>query len=320
MSELPPRMGPATTAILREAHHKILAMGDDRFAVYEQVVRTLAKVAHVDSSYIGLLHGHKVRYVCGTEDQRFDDPVLHAYGPNGPVAWLLRHRQTYRHRYDGGAVLRAGTSFGDVTRRSADVVTAPMLRPERGAPDSVIGMVSLHSYTPDVYDDEAVRACEWLTGVLARVLVRQDEDRAALADLAGPGADVADALTSHRVVEYLSGRVGGIRRTALDALEDPAADLRAALDEVRERCERVQCELIDLTARADTGPAARFAVLTPTERTAALLLARGLGNREMAAELGLSVHTVKTHVKHVLGKYGMADREQVAADVRRHVQ
>jgi predicted ATPase/DNA-binding NarL/FixJ family response regulator len=53
--------------------------------------------------------------------------------------------------------------------------------------------------------------------------------------------------------------------------------------------------------------------LTPRESEVAVLVARGLTNREIAGQLYLSVRTVEVHVDHILTKLGFRTRTQLAA-------
>jgi NarL family two-component system response regulator YdfI len=58
--------------------------------------------------------------------------------------------------------------------------------------------------------------------------------------------------------------------------------------------------------------------LTPRESEVLQMLASGLANKEIAARLGISEHTVKFHVASILGKLGAGTRtEAVSLGIRR---
>jgi DNA-binding NarL/FixJ family response regulator len=148
---------------------------------------------------------------------------------------------------------------------------------------------------------------------------------AATAELAGapdPDADPADArpkvlvLTTFDLDEYVYEALGagasgfllkdasaadlvnGVRVVAAgDALLAPSITRRLIGDFARRR--RHQRPSPQATAG-----------LTPRELDVLRLMARGLSNAEIAAELVLAEQTIKTHVGHVLTKLALRDRTQ----------
>ncbi|MEQ7011211.1 helix-turn-helix transcriptional regulator [Actinopolymorpha sp. B17G11] len=62
-----------------------------------------------------------------------------------------------------------------------------------------------------------------------------------------------------------------------------------------------------------TAPRVSASALTKREREVALLVARGMGNREIASALVISKRTAETHVENILTKLGFTSRAQIAA-------
>ena len=61
-----------------------------------------------------------------------------------------------------------------------------------------------------------------------------------------------------------------------------------------------------------------FEDLTPREIEVLRLLARGFGNKEIAARLGISEHTAKFHISSIIGKLDVSSRtEAVTQGLRR---
>lgn len=76
---------------------------------------------------------------------------------------------------------------------------------------------------------------------------------------------------------------------------------------------RIIEEFLDLSRRRDAAPtdATTLDTLTAREHDVLLAVARGLSNREVGAELFLAEATVKSHIRSILTKLGLANRVQL---------
>lgn len=71
--------------------------------------------------------------------------------------------------------------------------------------------------------------------------------------------------------------------------------------------------VVKATAETEPSPETSTADLTNREREVLALVAKGMQNKVIAAELALSEHTIKLHIHHVIAKLGVRNRTEAAA-------
>ncbi|HWC75491.1 MAG TPA: LuxR C-terminal-related transcriptional regulator [Gemmatimonadales bacterium] len=111
--------------------------------------------------------------------------------------------------------------------------------------------------------------------------------------------DISDVVTRRRVAALLR------------------ADRELALVGAAEDADLVLSERV-VRAAAPAEVTSPGAALSSRELEVLRLVARGLGNKEIAAELGITTHTVKYHLAALLEKLGVRSRtEAVSLGVRK---
>ncbi len=153
----------------------------------------------------------------------------------------------------------------------------------------------------------------------AHVLLATGEAGAA-AEAALAAAEAADRI--HARVEAARARLEagralgatGERERAIPLLEQAHAELdECGAQRYREEAERELRRLGRRVSRGGRRGTARagLAALSDRERQVAELAAAGHTNKEIAAELFLSVKTVERHISHIFGKLGVTSRAQL---------
>lgn len=317
---LEPSFDAAVVAQLRRADRQ-LRMTDrgDNNSRYSICRTALAAIAPVDSFVVGFFDGDD-RFACAYtyDNGRFLPPEVLHVGPHALSRWIRASRKTYTYRSDHGAMLRRTIPFGDHSQISKDAIVVPLVRP--GDPD-VVGVMNLQTIQPDRYDEQAVRAAEWLAMALMTAIARDDSDLSALGLYAlYPELDTSTLRSDADFLVEVSLRIGSIHSAVIDFVElagiEGTPALKSAAAELAQRCERVQTEIGELMRRHTAEPHAVLppgTMLTPRELEIAHLIADdGLTNANLAAELHISLKTVKTHVGSILRKLGATQRSEIA--------
>ena len=116
--------------------------------------------------------------------------------------------------------------------------------------------------------------------------------------------------------EATADRIEGFR-AGIDAyLTKPfePEELIAIVTGILNRVERTHSEIARLvgSSAVEAEPAFQDEQLTDAEDRVALAVSRGLSNKEIAAELEISVRTVENHISHILDKKGFSNRVEIA--------
>lgn len=91
-------------------------------------------------------------------------------------------------------------------------------------------------------------------------------------------------------------------------------ELVAVIESILERVERTHTQIARLLGASNNETLQGFEdeELTEAEERIARAVARGLSNKEIAAEFGLSVRTVEAHISHILDKKHFSNRVEIA--------
>jgi DNA-binding NarL/FixJ family response regulator len=166
------------------------------------------------------------------------------------------------------------------------------------------GVRLAHELRPDVVlmdlrmpDLDGVEATRAITG-------RDPAARVIVLTVASEEADVAAAV--------LAGACGYLVKDA--PIDDVVVAVRAAAAGDSWLSPRAAAGLLERVRREhhEPAPEPEGGDLSPRELDVLRLVARGLENSEIAAELGISPRTAKNHLSAILGKLGVSNRIQAA--------
>jgi non-specific serine/threonine protein kinase len=119
-----------------------------------------------------------------------------------------------------------------------------------------------------------------------------------------------------RLGRYLQTARQRLGQRAYGAIWEAAASapVETTLLEARQLLNEFQVAGSPRTRPAPSGAGA----LSPREQEVAILVARGLSNRQIGEELVVTAKTAEAHVNHILTKLGLSNRVQIATWATRH--
>ena len=129
-----------------------------------------------------------------------------------------------------------------------------------------------------------------------------DVEGVAEAIASGAQAILAAGVTGAELSAAITAAAHGLTTVSADFAEILRQNVRVSFDEATETRD----------AELMRGPGADVEPLTPRELEVLVMIVDGLTNKEIAAQLNVSAHTVKFHISSILGKLGASSRTEAA--------
>jgi NarL family two-component system response regulator LiaR len=142
-----------------------------------------------------------------------------------------------------------------------------------------------------------------MDGVTATRQIRQDHPEIQVIALTSFGEEtlIRDVIGAG-AISYLFKKISG---------DDLAKAIRAA----RAGLSTFAPEVTEILLRSVQSPGTEFQDLTARERELLGLIVKGMGNKEIAAQLMISMSTTKSHVSNILSKLGLSSRAEAIVKV-----
>ena len=180
------------------------------------------------------------------------------------------------------------------------------------AQDGLEALVKARELKPDlILMDVGMPVCDGLEATqrikeelpdvtIVMLTVRDEDDKLFEAIRIGAQGYLLKSVRRQEMLDLLRGAVRG------DAAITPALGGRM-LEEFRRIDKQATEELAEKHAT----------LLTSREQEVLVLVAAGASNKEVAEKLSLSIHTVKSHMRKILGKLQLTSRREAASYARR---
>ena len=313
MADPSPAFSPLTVAVLRNTDRRLRSVErGDMTRRYAACKTALTGLAQLDAFYIGYFKGDNSLVITYIYDgDQYLQPEVLFFTPGGVSHWVRTSRKPYLSRHDNGRMLHRGAPVGDATTLSQDSVAVPLL----DSSGEAVGLMSAQSLKPDTYDDEFVRAMEWVARALMQSISRDSDD----ADSLGlyelyPELDSSRVQNEADLVNRIGEKLDDLRLMLVDLARVAAgsgSEVTGGITQARELAERVQTEVAELVRVHEPRPV-QLDLTTREIEIAALIARDGLSNNELARKLHISEKTVKTHVGNILRKLGVTQRSAIA--------